>query len=114
MNVSLLLTALLCALSVELSWGDPDKIKIDPKTRLYVSREDGRVRVFHGLSLENNGSPNVLANYTDEQMAMLKVVSLIERREKERVTTAIVFPFQKLNMRLLIQIDICSFSGYYS
>ena len=77
MKVSLFLTGLLCVLTVELSLGDPDKIKIDPKTRLYVSREDGRVRVFHGLALENNNAPNVLANYTDEQMAMLKLVSII-------------------------------------
>ncbi len=70
----LLLCALLCALSVEKSLSDSDKIKIDPQTRLYVSSEDGRVRVFHGLALENNGFPSTLAHYSDQQIALLKMV----------------------------------------
>ncbi len=71
MKLLKLLCVLLCVLSVELV---SDKIKIDPTTRLYVSREDGRVRVFHGLALENNGYPNTLAYYSDKQMALLKMV----------------------------------------
>lgn len=68
-------TLLFMLVYLGLSWCVPDKIKIDPKTRLYVSRDDGRVRVFHGLALENNAYPNALATYTDAQIELLKTVS---------------------------------------
>ena len=58
------------------SWGTSDKIKIDPNTRLYVSREDGRVRVLHGLAIEAQGTPPYnLVTYTDEQIELFKTVS---------------------------------------
>jgi len=52
-----------------------DKVKIDPGTRLYVSRDDGRTRVFHGLAAEHNGPPWQLMAYTDQQIKLFKSVS---------------------------------------
>ena len=74
MKICVVLTVLVCGLT--LSWGTSDKIKIDPKTRLYVSREDGRVRVLHGLAIEAQGTPPYhLVTYTDEQIELFKTVS---------------------------------------
>ena len=52
----------------------PSKIKIDSSTRLYVEEQTGRYRMFHGLALENSGSPWYYATYTTEQIKLLKQV----------------------------------------
>ena len=53
----------------------PSKIKIDSYTRLYVEEQTGRYRMFHGLALENSGSPWYYATYTTEQIKLLKQVN---------------------------------------
>ena len=53
----------------------PSKIKIDSSTRLYVEEQTGRYRMFHGLALENSGSPWYYATYTTEQIKLLKQVT---------------------------------------
>ena len=53
----------------------PSKIKIDSSTRLYVEEQTGRYRMFHGLALENSGSPWYYATYTTEQIKLLKQVA---------------------------------------
>ena len=53
----------------------PSKIKIDTSTRLYVEEQTGRYRMFHGLALENSGSPWYYATYTTEQIKLLKQVT---------------------------------------
>jgi len=50
------------------------KIKIDSSTRLYVEEQTGRYRMFHGLALENSGSPWYYATYNMEQIKLLKQV----------------------------------------
>ena len=55
--------------------GRPSKIKIDTLTRLYVEEQTGRYRMFHGLALENSGSPWYYATYTSEQIKLLKQVA---------------------------------------
>ena len=54
----------------------PSKIKIDSSTRLYVEEQTGRYRMFHGLALENSGSPWYYATYTTEQIKLLKQVAM--------------------------------------
>ena len=51
------------------------KIKIDSSSRLYVEEQTGRYRMFHGLALENSGSPWYYATYTSEQIKLLKQVT---------------------------------------
>ena len=53
----------------------PSKIKVDSSTRLYVEEQSGRYRMFHGLALENSGSPWYYATYTTEQIKLLKQVT---------------------------------------
>ena len=53
----------------------PSKIKIDSSTRLYVEEQTGRYRMFHGLALDNSGSPWYYATYTTEQIKLLKQVN---------------------------------------
>ena len=53
----------------------PSKIRIDSTTRLYVEEQTGRYRMFHGLALENSGSPWYYATYTTEQIKLLKQVN---------------------------------------
>lgn len=53
----------------------PSKIKIDSSSRLYVEEQTGRYRMFHGLALENSGSPWYYATYTSEQIKLLKQVT---------------------------------------
>lgn len=53
----------------------PSKIKIDSSTRLYIEEQTGRYRMFHGLALENSGSPWYYATYTTEQIKLLKQVT---------------------------------------
>lgn len=50
-----------------------DKIRIDPNTKLYVSRDDGRVRVFHGLAYE--APTNDFLIYSQQQMDLMKTVT---------------------------------------
>lgn len=54
----------------------PSKIKIDSSTRLYIEEQTGRYRMFHGLALENSGSPWYYATYTTEQIKLLKQVDI--------------------------------------
>ena len=75
MKSYIILTVLVCVLLFSPSCGDMDKIKIDPKTRLYVSREDGRVHVLHGLDTTKQYPPYPLVTYTDEQIQLFKTVS---------------------------------------
>ena len=52
-----------------------EKVRINPATRLYEGREDGRVRVFHGLASEDSSPPWTLNTYNDEQIELMKSVS---------------------------------------
>ena len=75
-----LIAVLLCLSSAQFSAAtESDKIKIDPNTRLYVSRDDGRVRVFHGLGFEARGTPPYdLLAYNDEQIELMKSVGTVK------------------------------------
>ena len=53
----------------------PSKIKVDSSTRLYIEEQTGRYRMFHGLALENSGSPWYYATYSTEQIKLLKQVT---------------------------------------
>jgi hypothetical protein len=52
-----------------------EKIRIDPETRLYTGRGDGRVHVFHGLAAEDSSFPWTLEGlYSEEQIETMKEV----------------------------------------
>lgn len=54
-----------------------EKIYINPETRLYTGRGDGRVHVFHGLAAEDSSAPWTLDSlYSEEQIETMKEVSL--------------------------------------
>ena len=69
----LIIDAELC----QVTAAGPNKIKIDSSTRLYVEEKTGRYRMFHGLALENSGSPWYYATYTSEQIKLLKQVTIV-------------------------------------
>ena len=73
--ISLTLLSLSLLLQVSKLDCAVEKIRINPATRLYEGREDGRVRVFHGLASENSSPPWTLNTYTDEQIELTKTVS---------------------------------------
>lgn len=52
-----------------------EKIQINPETRLYTGRGDGRVHVFHGLAAEDSSFPWTLESlYSEEQIETMKDV----------------------------------------
>ena len=71
--IVLLVVNQLCHVTIAAG---PSKIKIDSSTRLYVEEQTGRYRMFHGLALENSGSPWYYATYTTEQIKLLKQVTI--------------------------------------
>ena len=70
-----ILTIVLLMLNSTIVYAGPYKIKIDSSTRLYIEEQTGRYRMFHGLALENSGSPWHYATYSNEQITLLKQVS---------------------------------------
>ena len=71
----ILITLLITDIELsQVTAAGPNKIKIDSSTRLYVEEQTGRYRMFHGLALENSGSPWYYATYTSEQIKLLKQV----------------------------------------
>lgn len=59
-----------CSLGVSV-----EKIRIDPTTRLYRGRQDGRVYTFHGLDTENSSPPWYLRTLNQQQVDLMKTVS---------------------------------------
>ena len=56
-----------------------DKIYINPKTRLYTGRGDGRVHIFHGLAIEDSSFPWTLAQYSEDQIETMKEVNILKQ-----------------------------------
>ena len=54
----------------------PEKVQIDPATQLYIGKDDGRVRMLHGLALEDSSPPWGLAVYSDSQIQLMQKVIL--------------------------------------
>ena len=55
-----------------------EKIYINPETRLYTGRGDGRVHIFHGLAAEDASFPWTLENlYSDDQIETMKEVKIM-------------------------------------
>ena len=55
-----------------------EKIQINPDTRLYTGRGDGRVHVFHGLAAEDSSFPWTLESlYSEEQIETMKEVKIM-------------------------------------
>ena len=58
-----------------------EKIQINPDTRLYIGRGDGRVHVFHGLAAEDSSFPWTLESlYSEEQIETMKEVKIMVKR----------------------------------
>ena len=76
-DIILTILLLIGTTSYHVTAVGPTKIKIDSSTRLYVEEQTGRYRMFHGLALENSGSPWYYATYTTEQINLLKQVALV-------------------------------------
>lgn len=57
-----------------LSIAIPEKIQIDPETQLYIGKDDGRVRMLHGLALEDSSPPWGLAVYSNIQIELMRQV----------------------------------------
>ena len=72
--VLLIVNTQLCHVTIAAG---PSKIKIDSSSKLYVEEQTGRYHMFHGLALENSGSPWYYATYTSEQIKLLKQVTYI-------------------------------------
>ena len=67
--VVFLVTSLVAASSLVVP-----RVQLDPTTRQFVSLEDGRAILFHGLAHENYGAPNELVTITDQYIALMKKV----------------------------------------
>ena len=66
--VLLLLSRISCAV---------EKVYINPETRLYTGRSDGRVHIFHGLAAEDSSKPWTLESlYSEEQIETMKEVRI--------------------------------------
>ena len=52
----------------------PEKIQIDPISQLYIGKDDGRVRMLHGLALEDSSPPWSLAIYSESQIELMQKV----------------------------------------